>query len=96
LILGNGVIKDSVKIQYEGKSPGSSFHREKTTYGKAFGNLPNIFTTKNRRSITERGRFAKRKVIPPPRAFAKSGTGTLNDLTGLDEVGAGVAVIGRT
>jgi len=30
------------------------------------------------------------------RAFAKSGTGTLNDLTRLEEVGAGVAVIGRT
>jgi hypothetical protein len=32
----------------------------------------------------------------PPRAFAKSGTGTLNDLTWLEEAGAGVAVIGRT
>jgi len=30
------------------------------------------------------------------RAFAKSGTGTLNDLTWLEEVGAGVAVIGGT
>ena len=30
------------------------------------------------------------------RAFAKSGTGTLNDLTRLEEVGAGVAVTGRT
>ena len=30
------------------------------------------------------------------RAFAKSVTGTLNDLTWLEEVGAGVAVIGRT